>query len=589
MARPALWLTFAAFALVFTGCLSSGTNTGTTSDTASVDTAVADTGSRDVGAASDVPVEPDTLGPDAAPDVGPDPDTEPDTETDPGGADAGPMCCGGEGDCAFDEVCRQGACMPVPPASRCWEDGDCDCGWTICDSEPTSRCSGGTVCPCGDPCPIGGTLGMCVPYGVEGACCANQDDCYPGTTCLIDDAANGGVCVPPASAPGCWSAADCDADGATCTGVALGSCGGAVPAQQGVCQSAGVCCGSDADCPLDASGVAPVCREGVCVPAPSGGQCWGDGDCDCGWEDCASIPSSYCVGAHVCGCGEACTFETDSPGTCSPLGGYGMCCTQDAHCEGNLVCGLPASGGFLPPEEYPGICVPPAGPGECYTDSHCAAGLVCFDAAATSCFQGAFYHDPGTCIAEAGLGACCNADLPCGVGLQCAQEVCKPPATFGGCWSDLDCEPQQACKGAEICGCDADCANADKAGICDGPYWGCCTANGGCPLGEVCASTSGPDTCAPTYPGACYRDTDCGPDEICDGAFVCPCNADCDAEESGGSCRSCAVYDGSCDDMVPAQPWWYWDGDSCKMEATCSCEGCPGTFVTLGGCEAACQ
>jgi len=50
----------------------------------------------------------------------------------------------------------------------------------------------------------------------------------------------------------------------------------------------------------------------------------------------------------------------------------------------------------------------------------------------------------------------------------------------------------------------------------------------------------------------------------------------------------CQVFDGGCDDGLPEEPWWYFDGDDCLMEDTCVCEGCPGTFATKEQCEVAC-
>lgn len=48
----------------------------------------------------------------------------------------------------------------------------------------------------------------------------------------------------------------------------------------------------------------------------------------------------------------------------------------------------------------------------------------------------------------------------------------------------------------------------------------------------------------------------------------------------------CPIFDGACDDAIPPEPWWYFDGAGCAMQDSCVCPACPGTFVTPEECQA---
>lgn len=185
----------------------------------------------------------------------------------------------------------------------------------------------------------------------------------------------------------------------------------------------------------------------------------------------------------------------------------------------------------------------------------------------TGCCSGAFACGPGTqCVAGAGGEA-----LGCGI----------VPAP-GECWADGDCEQGESCHGAALCPCGSDCDMAyEGPGICVVPG-GACTAVDATHVEEVCDAKAlflfDGESCVATCPGCC------GCKGFCDLVF-----------ESKGACEAacvpgaaCQVFGGTCDTALPEKPWYYFDGETCQMEDSCVCEGCPGTFATLWDCEKAC-
>lgn len=82
----------------------------------------------------------------------------------------------------------------------------------------------------------------------------------------------------------------------------------------------------------------------------------------------------------------------------------------------------------------------------------------------------------------------------------------------------------------------------------------CCAKNADCGPGWACGGSGGSPTgsCKPEVPfGECWSLEDCPTGSTCLGAFVCPCDADCDAPDQSGTCvplpAACCWVDTDCD------------------------------------------
>lgn len=146
--------------------------------------------------------------------------------------------CFSDADCAGDEVCTGGACVPV---KECITNADCAedeiCVGGACVPLTTPLCTTGGDCAPGEAC----ENGTCVP--IVGGECTNDDDCDTGETCTA------GACVV-ATGKDCTSSADCGI-GEVCEG---GACTLAPTPE----------CTSNADCREG-----EVCRDGKCNQASS--------------------------------------------------------------------------------------------------------------------------------------------------------------------------------------------------------------------------------------------------------------------------------------------------------------------------------
>ena len=209
----------------------------------------------------------------------------------------------------------------------------------------------------------------------------------------------------------------------------------------------------------------------------------------------------------------------------------------------------------IPPELPPAdVGTPPLGC--CLTDADCSDDND-DDVFARICYEGLYGEEP--------FGVCVLA-----------------PEEFeeGRCWVDSHCANGLYCHGAAECGCNVDC-DMDYHGP------GVCVSDGPCPaidenwVQEWCDAASivifDGEKCVATCPGCC----ECKP--FCDLVFdtMDKCEAFC-----GGS--ECDIFDGGCDDAIPEQPWYYFDGVGCFEEDSCMCEGCPGTFSSLQQCQDQC-
>ncbi len=140
---------------------------------------------------------------------------------------------------------------------------------------------------------------------------------------------------------------------------------------------------------------------------------------------------------------------------------------------------------------------------------------------------------------------CCEIDGDCVDGKICvgaadgAAGQCRP----SGCYGPGGCDDYYTCVGYEVCSCEDDCLS--MRGSCVPQDAGCCGPDLPCPAGTVCAveGAGGSGTCAPTPPKdyICWSDADCAPGLVCDGAQLCPCDADCDMWNDFGVCTDAGL------------------------------------------------
>lgn len=300
------------------------------------------------------------------------------------------------------------------------------------------------------------------------------------------------------------------------------------------CDDQQVCVGAD-------DGPWPL--PGSCQPAPDIGQCWSDNDC--------TSPEDWCEGQVICGCGEKCAL---APGWCLHTDPP-FCCESDEQCFGDESC-------FGPKEQFEGICLADPGANTCFGDSHCEPGQSCQGASVPSCWSDAPLV-PGVCLTMPDY--CCLSDQDCDPGHTCTAAngpeepgSCEQDAPPGKCWSGDDCNATEYCKGAEPCPCFMDCF-AVYPGDCTPVTVDCCLSDDDCQPGAQCIKESN------DYPGVCkeqpakdhcWHDLHCKPGQKCQGAAVCPCDADCDGADMEGTCvETCDDADCCCQDADCGQDY----------------------------------
>ena len=190
-----------------------------------------------------------------------------------GGA-SGPCPCGGNADCASDQVCSAGAC--VAKAAVCRYASECDAGQSCVDGKCVKPCADDTACGANASC----QKGFCQPKP-------------PTTTCTSDAQCSGATpkCLAGKCSAPCTSDTQCGAgnycnQGACvvdtrpkpiCTAQDKSACSANQACVDGYCKYT---CGKDDDCRLiDARigccGVNHVCR----TPAEAKPQCTAQTDC----------------------------------------------------------------------------------------------------------------------------------------------------------------------------------------------------------------------------------------------------------------------------------------------------------------------
>ncbi len=182
------------------------------------------------------------------------------------------------------------------------------------------------------------------------------------------------------------------------------------------------------------------------------------------------------------------------------------------------------------------------------------------------------------CLIDSTVELVCRA-IDQGQGFE-SWGVCVPAPDDGRCYADSDCAVGYTCDGASVCPCLMDCdMGYEGPGVCVPPTDVCVPIQGGW-LQEICDAAS-----VVYWDGELCRQGDfgeCGCEPFCE--YVFPDMASC-----LGACGGCVIFDGSCDDAIPDEPWWYFNGAACVEEDSCVCGGCPGTYATKAFCEQACH
>ncbi len=131
------------------------------------------------------------------------------------------------------------------------------------------------------------------------------------------------------------------------------------------------------------------------------------------------------------------------------------------------------------------------------------------------------------------------------------------------------------------------------------PPTGCTCADVTCGPGAVCVPKAG--ECkknAELKAGQCWADANCPAGVPCTGAFVCPCNADCDAADTPGVCGTqpacscatvkcgagsvCVPLAGGCKSNADLKPGQCWTDANCAV-------GVPCNAVSVCPCNAMCD
>lgn len=393
-------------------------------------------------------------------------------------------------------------------------------------------------------------------------CCETDADCGQGEFCD----GNIEACMPVPGEGQCWYDAHCT-DGAVCVGEHICPCWGEDvhsckicrvgcegPDKMGTCMNLEFsnCCQSDADCwsdddsdGYDKSCVNPGWGEywelGVCVYETSyfgAGRCWGDGDCQAG---------EYCHGMSLCPCLLDCDMDYEGPGVCLPEGDQ-QCKPVQEHWIQEW-CNA-ASLVFFDGEKCVASC-----PGCCECTPFCEYTYNTMEECEAACS----FDQPPECIVFEGD---CDGAIPPAPwwyfdGYSCIKETTCTCENCPGAFESLE-QCQQVCKVDSWDECYPlteempDCADPDAL-----PFWYF--------DGDKCMVIEG---CGYSGPGK--YDTQLACMQACMG---------------GGQCQ---IFDGGCDDAIPEFPWYYFNGSECVEEDSCTCGGCPGTYLTMQACEAAC-
>ncbi len=381
---------------------------------------------------------------------------------------------------------------------------------------------------------------------------------------------------PPVRREDCVNGVDDNADGA-------------VDCEDAECAAAPVCIAEVCDNGVDDDDDGTTdCRDLECATTTgclveicnNGKSDDDDGDIDCADDDCADDPACSMT-PEICdndldddGDGLANCRDEDCAAdmACTNIGQAGTCTTDGQSC--NTMQGIQQNGFYcvrpMGVQSGPGICYEPCNPAD---QSTCAWGTLCFDPApqdadprgvciATACTRSftqaecaaneqcePFVNGYSFCraLGTGAAGDACDEATPCGSGLVCSANECRPSCDLAN----------------PSCGAGEECIGAFAGygwGVCDVP----CTelSSGECGGGEACtASLRGYWACRADGTGVvgdgCTDNTDCAEgnwctDGICEALCAEWASSRCDVAQTcfefGGDIGICAD---TCTSLLP--------------------------------------
>jgi hypothetical protein len=151
-----------------------------------------------------------------------------------------------------------------------------------------------------------------------------------------------------------------------------------------------------------------------------------------------------------------------------------------------------------------------------------------------------------TCPAEMpGADDACVDGTVCAYGQECCCGECFDSLVCNCSDGQFACYNTDACYGGNWCGQPPCCNPAQGMDLCaDWQDGSSCQKLPGADYGKCLMPVKAP---------SCWTHADCADGETCQGAAVCPCDADCDMEDTPGTCvntelpQGCCFDDGDCD------------------------------------------
>ena len=382
-----------------------------------------------------------------------------------------PANCDGNGSCSTvsSSQCNPYQCSANGESCKttCTADtaaSDCVSGETCLQT--TNRCgttlANGQLCKASSDCNSGDCVG--------GTCCPAGSGCFIGGVCYAANAVNPNnacqQCTPATSATA-WSAkangTKCD-DGDACTQTdtcQAGTCTGGNPVTctaSDQCHSVGVCDKGSGTCsnPDKADGTAcsdgnactrtDTCQQGKCtgsnpVTCTAQDQCHSAGTCDSGTGTCSNPAKAN---GTSCDDGNKCTqSDTCQSGTCTA--GTAVTCTASDQCHDIGACN-PSTGACSNPVAANGTSCDDGD--KCTQNDTCQSG-TCTAGSAVTCTALDQCHEVGTC--DPSSGTCSNPPASdttlCGNNFHCSAGQCP-----SSCSLDTDCAPGYTCNtGTQAC------------------------------------------------------------------------------------------------------------------------------------------
>ncbi len=427
------------------------------------------------------------------------------------------LCADGNG-CTEDKCdAKTGDCVFQPNAVTC-DDGNAltqgdTCFAGQCVGTPGCGCTADAQCDDKNPC----TKDVCAAGCCVAAALPGNVTCSDGNTCTVNDACDGGSCIPGAKQ-------SCD-DGNLCTDDICLSDVGCTHTPNTVKCDDGISCSTD-----------HVCKAGVCTGNISTCSCGSNADCydfnTCTEEACVNGKCSVkAAGAgKACQDGNACTVgDTCLGGICLP--GALTTCDDDNVCT-NDACN-PGDGG----------CVHVANYSPCADGNACTTGDVC-------------------------AGGVCKAGAPvnCDDANTCTDDACDPTATTGanGCAHTANaatCDDGSACTQNDVCG----------GGVCTGVTVNACDDANPCTLDGCDAGAGGGKVCAHgLITGPCDDGNPCTTDDVCSGVTCVGAAMACD-DQNACTDDSCDAT-GTCQHNANVAPCS--DGNACTTGDHCGDGSC---------------